>query len=211
MLINIKDSIRIASLSVAVIMVLHSIYPEHNPWVFSFFRFLDSTLGIIIAMFVSHFLFPKMAGEDLDLNLAKVLGLLGKLFRLSLEESEHSEVHTLTTNQISSDIDKLLIDTRNLLSYSKLEVFSKEESVQDYSMVLGSIERIYEAILSIQSAYQYKVTKIFDDPLSDEIGKFRDQTSLAMDALVKQLEGRLNVDLPYPFVEEANAIDSLNQ
>lgn len=37
LLINIKDSIRIASLSVAVVMVLHNLYPEHNPWVFSFF------------------------------------------------------------------------------------------------------------------------------------------------------------------------------
>lgn len=210
LVINIKDSIRIASLSVAVIIVLHSLYPEHNPWVFSFFRFLDSTLGILIAMFVSHFFFPKAASEDIYLNLAKTLSSLEKLFRLSLESDEYLEIHKLASDQIQKEVDKMLIDTQNLYNQSKLELFSRDDEPVDCSMILNSIDRIYEAILSISASHHYKLTKIFDDSLSKQVELYRDQTSAAFASLISQLSNALNTDISYPFVEEANALADLN-
>lgn len=210
LMMKIKDSIRIASLSVAVVMTLHHLYPEHNPWVFSFFRFLDSTLGILVAMFVSYFLFPKLAAEDIYLNLAKVLSSLGNLFRLSLEGEEHTEIHKIAADQIKTDVDKLLSDARNYYSQTKLELFSKEEGPLEWSMLLNSIDRIYEAILSIRTANHYKVTKIFDDALADQLVEFRDQTSVAIDCLIKKLENQEESNLPYPFAEEENALTKLN-
>lgn len=211
LLLNIQDSIKIASLSVAIVMTLHNIYPEHNPWVFSFFRFLDSSMGIIVAMFVSYFLFPKTAAEDIYLNLAKVLSSLGRLFRLSLETGEYTEVHKLAAEQIQSDVNNLLNDARNFYNQSKLELFSKDDAPMEWSMVLNSIDRIYEAILSIRAANHYQLTKIFDDALSDQLELFRDQTSIAIDCLIKKLENRTQPEQPYPFADEENALTKLNQ
>ncbi len=210
LLINIKESILIASLSVAVIMVMNGIYPEHNPWMFSLFRLIDSTVGILIAVFVSYFLFPKQAEEDIHLNLAKVLSALGKLFQLSLEGGEHIEMHRLAADQIKLEVDKLMIDARKNFEQSKLELFSKGDDQQEWSLILNSIDRIYEGILAIRSVYQYNMTKIFDDNLSNQLEKYRDQTTIAFDSLVQQLENHLSSKISYPFAEESNALDALN-
>lgn len=211
LLVNIQDSIRIASLSVAVVMVLHHTYPESNPWVFSFFRLLDSTVGILVAMFVSYFLFPKQAAEDIYANLAKVVSSLGKLFRLSLEGGEHTEIHKLAASHIQEDVEKLLSEARDFYNQSKLELFSKEEGPLEWSMILNSIDRIYEAILSIRKANCYQVTKIFDDALYDELEKYRDHTSIAFDCLTRQLENRGDSTIPYPFAEEEGALKGLKE
>ncbi len=210
LLLNIQDSIKIASLSVAIVMTLHTLYPEHNPWLFSLFRFIDSVVGILVAMFVSYILLPKTAAEDIYLNLAKVLSSLGRLFRLSLETGENTEVHKLAAEQIQKDVEKLLIDARGFYNQSKLELFSKEDAPLEWSMVLNSIDRIYEAILSIRAANHYQLTKIFDDALSDQLEQFRDQTSIAIDSLIKKLENRTAPAVLYPFEEEATALKKLN-
>lgn len=211
LLIKIKDSIRISALSVCVIMVLHHLYPEHDPWIFSFYRFLDSTLGIIIAMFVSHILFPKMAEEDIYLNLAKVLSCLNKLFDLSLESDEHTEMRKVASSEIRVEVDKLLIDARNYFNQSKMEIFGKDDGPQEWSLILDSIDRIYESILSIHKAHHYELTKIFDDALSKKIEEYRDQTSVAFGSLVRQLEDKFLNNLPYPYVDEGNALAALNE
>lgn len=210
LLVNIKDSIRIAALSVAVIMVMNGMYPEHNPWTFSLFRFVDSTVGIIVAMFVSHFLFPKQAEEDIHLNLAKILSSLGKLLQLSLEGGEHAEMHKLASDLIKTEVDKLLIDARNNFEHTKLELFSRDDDKREWSLILDSIDRIYEAILAIRTVFQYNMTKIFDDDLSNQLEKYRDQTAVAFDSLVQQLETHLSSTTSYPFTEEADALAALN-
>jgi len=139
-----------------------------------------------------------------------VLSSLGKLFRLSLETGEYTEMHKLAAEQIRKDVEQLLIDARDFYNQSKLELFSKEDAPLEWSMVLNSIDRIYEAILSIRAANHYQLTKIFDDPLSDQLEQFRDQTSIAIDALIKKLESRATSSAPYPFLEEEAALKKLN-
>ncbi len=58
-------------------------------------------------MFVSYFLFPKLAVEDIHLNLAKVLTSLEKLFNLTLEHDEQTEKQNIATEELKSEIEEL--------------------------------------------------------------------------------------------------------
>jgi len=79
--IGLQASIRIASLSCAVVMVVWSLNPIGSPWVFAIHRFLDSCLGLIIGLLFSHFLFPSETTKALKQNKKTIFSLFSSALK----------------------------------------------------------------------------------------------------------------------------------
>jgi uncharacterized membrane protein YgaE (UPF0421/DUF939 family) len=62
--LNLKESYRIASVSFAVVCVLWGFSTGINPWEFSLYRFIDSCVGIALAVIVAHTVFPFQVSQD---------------------------------------------------------------------------------------------------------------------------------------------------
>jgi uncharacterized membrane protein YgaE (UPF0421/DUF939 family) len=98
-MINLKESFRIACLSVAVVNVLWGLNPNVSPWVFAFFRFIDSCIGIFIAIIISHILWPFQAMKNMRKIFAETLSSMNQTYMLVLKQSEQcsqDEWHRLT-------------------------------------------------------------------------------------------------------------------
>ena len=90
-ILNLKDSIRIAGLSTALIIILGGAKPDVNPWSFTFFRFLDSCTGMAVSLSVAYFLWPEKAIENMKQTTIRILGLCSKYYRLATSLEKKSE------------------------------------------------------------------------------------------------------------------------
>lgn len=189
-ILNIKDSFRIASLSTAVIIILGEHNPTVNPWVFSLFRFLDSCIGIIVAVFVAHVIWPERASENLRFNLMKCLTMIGKYYRLAVILEPESGVYEKAVEEQFIDIQKLLFENRSFLEESKLEVLSRPPGPEDWTVVVNQVEMIFESVAALGQVKKTVLVKIFDDSLFAQISNLVDKTDVGFQELEKLLESQ---------------------
>jgi uncharacterized membrane protein YgaE (UPF0421/DUF939 family) len=190
-LINIKDSFRIATLSVVVIMVLWGLKPFISPWTFALFRFLDSCLGIIVAVFVSHVIWPEKATNNLKQTIAKSLVTMSKFYRLSATfEIESEKKHTNAVEETIVEIEDLLKRNREFLEASKSELLIAPERANDWTLVVNQLEIIFESIISLSNIPKDTLTKIFDDSLANQVADVIDKTDLAFYDLEKMVSNQ---------------------
>lgn len=184
-LINIKESIRIACLSVTVVLVLWGLNPNLSPWTFTFFRIIDSLLGIIIAMIVSHTLWKVHASEKLQANSAKILTDLNTLCRLIFQKIPKG--HSLNDWFINTtEIESLFLQNDVALEESSLEVLSSNEGALDWKQIAFHLKAMYTAIFQIKNCFSYPI-KMMDQELSDQVFEVEN----ALDHVLQSLSSTL--------------------
>lgn len=186
-LFHIKESLRIASLSTAVIVVLAGLQPLTNPWIFSLYRFLDSCLGILIAIFVAHFILPERALENMRRNSMQIVGLLSRCYRASVEFEPVAETYRQSNEALFSEVSELLQKNRNFRDVAAAELFNKEVQRDHWTLFTHQLEIIYDAIIILRSIKKDVLSTIFDDALVKQVDAVIDNTDMALQNLGKQL------------------------
>jgi len=207
-LLNIKESFRIASLSTAVIIVLAGLNPSVNPWIYSIFRFLDSCIGLIVAIFVAHIFWPEKAIENLRINVLKTLTLLSKYYRLSTLLDKESESHIQTTEIVSNEIEDLLYENRLFRDDAKIEFLEKEAQRDQWILLSHQLEIVYENITALKNVQKEGLDKIFDDNLAAHVNEMIDKTDLGFQSLKSQISDE---KAPISSQNIDHMIDALNQ
>lgn len=185
-LLNIKESFRIASLSTAVIVVLAGLKPDVTPWVFSLYRFIDSCIGILVAVFVAHVIWPERAVENLRNNIARILALLSKYYRLAVNFEGENEADLPSAEALHVEIASLLEDNHIYREEAKLELLNKEFKETDLNLVTNQLEEIFGLTASLRSVNKESLAKIFDDSLAKAINDVIDKTDLTFQRLEKE-------------------------
>ncbi len=200
-LLNIKDSFRIAGLSTAVIIISDSQHPEINPWLFSLYRFLDSCIGIFVALAISRFLWPAKAIEEIRANVAKLLNLFGKYYLLSTS----LEPAGAATEAEFFEIDALLQENRIKRNAAELEFFDRSANGESWVLLSDQLETIFEAVNSIRQVHKETLSKIFDDSLFRSVSAVIDQTHSAFDSMERAIRCD-ETSPPFPKLESALAV-----
>lgn len=181
-LLNLQDAIRIASLSVAVVMLSWVNHTEFSPWAFGFFRFLDSVIGIIVAVLVSHLILPTQAQDEIRSNISDAL--------LKIKELFHSVVHFKFNKDnaamLSSDIITSLLDTHKAWDEAKMELFTQSRNVDSWNIVINQAERLHELVLSLASVYDSATKQLLDESLEKQTVRVAQRTEEAMERLAFQ-------------------------
>lgn len=148
-LISIKDSIRIATLSTSIIIVLWGLHGETNPWLLGLLRFIESCFGITIAMFVAHTLWPSGVDAKLRQNMATILQTISKLFIKVTEDKtlDQNEVQQIRFD--SRDIRDQFWKNRQLLEDSRLELLSLHQGLEEWKLLMLHVERVFESSRSL--------------------------------------------------------------
>ncbi len=167
-ILNIKESIRISCLSVTIVMVLWGLQPTISPWTFAFFRSIDSTLGILIAVFVAHIVWPFQAKEMLRMNMSHALGLIRDLFNLSFFTEQDAQPVEKEYNQIKRNLDDLLQENILKLEETKIELWSDQELFEEYQFLHGKLQHMRKLIITLGKVYQY-AKKIVDSELMEQL------------------------------------------
>lgn len=181
----IKDSIRIASLSVTVVMVLWGLRPNISPWTFALFRSIDSFLGILVAVLVAHAIWPFQATEKLRSNAAKSLSLINQLYRLvtavKLQKQE--------TQELIEQINALFLQDVQYLTEAKMELLTAPEQLELWSSIHDHLEHLFEVILSLKHVFLVP-RKIVDSQLA----AVTDRVIRATDEAIQELVHGLTLD-----------------
>lgn len=203
-LLNIKDSFRIAGLSTAIIVVLGGLHPAVNPWLFSLYRFIDSCIGIFVALAISRFILPAKAIEDIRINITKILNLLGKYYLLStsLEPEASSLSNTLESQFI--EIDDLLQENRDNREAAELELVDKPSKGEYWVALSDQLETIFEAVNSLRYVQKSMLSKIFDDMLSNSVEEVIDKTNIAFESMENAIRNS-KIGVGFPALEAALA------
>jgi uncharacterized membrane protein YgaE (UPF0421/DUF939 family) len=175
-LFNLKDSIRIACLSLSVVIILWGLHPEVSPWKFGLFRFLDSTLGILIAVVLVHTMWPTTATYKMRQNIAKTLFALSRFYRLVMNRKPEMKNFDRSCRRYILLINKHLDETRDFLKESELELLTKTKSLEDWSNLIDHTQNIFDSIIALITFHKYNIKRIFDSKLEKQVIETIEQT-----------------------------------
>ena len=185
-LLNIKDSFRIAAMSTAVIIVMGGTHPI-NPWTFSFYRFVDSCIGILVAIAVARLLWPEKAAESIRKNIAKTLNLLSKYFRLAVDFESEKQTSEAIVIPLFDEIINLLDENRDYRDEAQIELFDKVALREHWSLITDQLESIFEAIDNLKHVNKETISKILDDGLANQLAIVIERTELAFGSLERMI------------------------
>lgn len=184
-LLGIKDSFRIAGMSTAVIIVMGGLHPLINPWLFSFYRFIDSCIGIIVGVIVARFVLPQRAIENIQQNVGKTLNLISKLYHMAANVEEPSTANKTSTDDLLVQIEGLLLDNRNNKKEADVELFDNASARGNWALIIDEVETIFEAVSALNFVHKNTLSKIFDDSLAAAVEDVIDKTEISFRSLEK--------------------------
>lgn len=187
-LLNIKESFRIAGLSTAIIIIMGGLHPVINPWLFGFYRFIDSCIGILVAVIVAHVIWPNKAIENIRLNITKTLNLLSKYFRLAINLEAKSPTHREISLSLYAEISDLLEENRSYHKEAEIELFNNIALKEHWTLIISQLETIFESINLLEHVPKEALAKIFDDGLAIQLSIVIEKIDQAFQSLEKCLE-----------------------
>lgn len=184
-LLNLKEAYRIAGLSVAVVMLSWVVHPEAGPWAIAFFRSLDATVGIVIAIIVSHIIWPEQTWITIRNQLLKSLQLAKTCYHNAVKIAAPK-----INGQELSQLFSLLTTLNNELEETKLDFFAFDRERESLQLAVLRLDRLAESIAALQGIPKANLVNIFDASLQWHVDKFIEETQNAFEELQTQcLEG----------------------
>ncbi len=175
---KLKESIRIACFSLTVVMLLWALNPYISPLMFGLFRILDSILGILIAVIITHTFWPAQATRKLRLNIAKTINYLNRFFCLEMSLINRPQNYEEMQRKLTFKISHLMDETSFYLQDSELELLTKTKSLENWSNLINHLKNIFEGSKELYCFNEYDLKRILDQGL-------RNQLENAFEAIVK--------------------------
>lgn len=179
---HLKDAIRVATLAVAVVMLSWATHTEYSPWLFGFFRFIDSCIGIITAVVVSHLILPSQAQDIIRDNVSDAILGIKKLYH----SVTHFEFGKDKASELSQEIIHKILDTHKTWDEAKLELFSQSRNVDNWNLVINQAERLHELVLSLAAVFDSATKQLLDEGLEKQTLRVANRTEEAMERLAFQ-------------------------
>lgn len=193
--LKIPESYRMAALSVVIIMLPWKLHPASDPWIYAFFRFLDTCLGFAVAILVSHLLWPSEALTKMRLNLAETSILFQRFFEhLLIPNGSPRKSHAISQS-LSEEINQALNQSRTVLEESKVELLVKFEPAGVWIDLLNCQERLWESFRVLEDMFHSPFDQVFDEKWKLLLHHIVDAVDSALRELSKKLKtGRSSFD-----------------
>ncbi|CCB92218.1 putative membrane protein [Waddlia chondrophila 2032/99] len=207
-LLQIKDSIRIACMSVSIVMILWGMQPSISPWQFGWYRFLDSTLGILIAVIISHTLWPTKATQKLRLSVAKTVQMINRLFQMELSLKPPSGNFQTIHKRLTREIEQSIAQAQDFLVDSELEVLSRTRRIEEWSSLLDRLSIIFDATKELNTFHTCSLERILDEHLRSKLEETMNKAVKSMNLLIQRLKREYAEE---PSQELREAVEELNK
>lgn len=185
---NLKESYRIASLSVAAVMIPWGLHPLISPWTFAFFRSVDTLMGLTVAVLIAYVIWPSQAVNKVHQNMDKILNLLEQLYQETLLSSDRKENQEDKVLGLINEIDDLFVQSRLMLDEAKMEVFIHSTNLPIWRELLNSLENLFYAINNLPSVFTSHLQTMFDAEMKREVDDLMKRVDEAFHILVKRVK-----------------------
>jgi uncharacterized membrane protein YccC len=194
-LLGIPESYRMASLSVAIIMIPWQLHSSVDPWIGAFFRFLDTCLGFIPAILVTHLFWPSEALVKMRLSMSELLNLFHQWFEhLSIPvDSAYQRDRMLQI--LSTEIDQAFSQIQARVEESKVELLLHFASVTAWTNLINCQNRLWESLSVLRTVFDKNLDEIFDQGLRQQVHHAMEVIDFALKELsIKLKTGQTNFD-----------------
>lgn len=174
--LNLQESMRIASIAVAIVTIFWEGSPDIAPLTFAFFRFIDACVGIVIAVIIAHVLWPARAADKMQCNSAAILKNMRQLLSIALTLDPLEADVLITYEEQAKQTLKLIEQSRIYVQESRVEL-GIGPLFNDWALLLENLLDLYDAINSL-----YRVEKKHLKPLFSP-QKIRENTATSMQSI----------------------------
>jgi hypothetical protein len=184
-LFNLREGYRIASLSVAAVMIPWGLNPQISPWSFAFFRSIDTFLGLLVAVCVAYSIWPAEAIKKVQSNVFHILSLIHQLYQqifIKGIQSNEKDSNSFTEPSFEG-INQLIINNHLILEEAKMELFLQPMGIAIWFEVLASLEHLLYIVQSLQTVFNQKLEMIFDPELRNYVNQLMSEISQAFNEL----------------------------
>lgn len=181
--LKLEDGYRIANASTAVVIILYKLNPEIEVWLFSLYRFVDATAGIIVALLIAHFIWPSRASFSMQQALAEILLDFKKLLQMILLLDPHDQFHRQEYRNLSLEIVNDLQKTQKILEESRLEMFVTPYNFDQWKAFLYDLDHFFEHISNLEAVYYSKTKEMMTPELQQCIENVFENIYKALDCL----------------------------
>lgn len=184
-LFNIKDSLRIACMSVAVVMLLWGLKPYVSPWVFGFYRFWDSCLGISVAVIIAHLVWPLHVSKKLTQQVVDIiLNIRIAYTTASSISSEQSE----DVRKLLRKSNETIWKSRQMLEDSKLELLTAYADLDEWKFLFNHLSIAVDRVRVLNMCHKQNLPHLLKgDPLVQQLQEHSNATIDYLEKLEKAL------------------------
>lgn len=147
-------------------------------------RFLEISIGIIIATVVSQFVFPIPAKKQLRKNQVETLTQLREFYNKTLVMGL-AEVQTVDHHDLDEEIVKLLLKQRQLAKQSGREPLGAAFNVEHFTHSLFCERQILRAINFMHLAQDKLRSATLSEKMNQLLKTFHEEVLTALDAMAK--------------------------
>lgn len=194
-LLGIPESYRMASLSVAIIMIPWQFHSSVDPWIDAFFRFLDTCLGFIPAILVTHFFWPSQALVKMRLSMSELLNLFHQFFEHILMPVDSSHQKDRMLQILSTEIDQAFSKIQARAEESKVELLLHFGSMTNWTYLINYQNRLWESLGALRTIFDKNLEEVFDESLRQQVHHAMEVIDFALKELsIKLKTGQTNFD-----------------
>ncbi|GAA6615980.1 FUSC family protein [Scytonema sp. NUACC26] len=151
-----------------------------SPWLYAWRRFLETLLGIVIALLVNHFIFPTSAGAELRRCLSQTLTHLEQFYALVVDCAFTGSYDRATADELKISINSLLQQKNEL--WKEVRQGQTREPVETrineaWEFLVG---RIWQHILTMEHTVLVREQDTLWQILSIELSQLARETRSAM-------------------------------
>ncbi|WP_066380461.1 MULTISPECIES: aromatic acid exporter family protein [unclassified Anabaena] len=185
---------------------------NHSPWLYAWHRFLDTLLGISVAVLVNNLIFPARAGKELRRCLSQTLINLQQLYSLVVHCAFTGIYDRPAANELKANIITSLRTGKELWQEVRHGQTSEPPETRINQAWEFLMRRIWEHILAMEHTVLARHQDTFWQMLSPQISELAQETQNAMLTLAIAVKStHSQISLPEIEIALAHATRELNQ
>jgi uncharacterized membrane protein YccC len=162
---GLKNSSRLAGVTVTIVMLVQR---NGSHWRIAMDRFLEVSMGILVALAVSTLVLPRRARQNLQQGLAQEFTALGQMFEAIMRGFRNEPQESLPEQKQS--LEALVRSNEALLKSARSEPSSGVATLEGLAILVEGGRALFDVVLALDLAVQESTGDRFASRYEPELG-----------------------------------------
>jgi uncharacterized membrane protein YccC len=195
--LGLLDSYRLAGATVAIVMLSGN---QETPWMVALDRFFEVSLGVIIALLVTVFIWPTRARKNLLNGIVDAVSHINSLYLAII--GRYRGESDLPVEELRAQVAMILQKNENLQKQTLYEPRLGPERKELLMLLMEHVHRILHALDALESTAHVRAGSNFNQKYEPELGKLIRQIGEAMSRLGMEISA-WRFTLPDEYLDSA--------
>ena len=177
-ILKLAESQRLATVTVAILMLAGR---GSATWIIGLHRFLEVSIGILVALLISVVLWPSGATGKLRKGIAAVLGSLEAMYQTV--SRGYRTGATVAIEELRSRLEETLRGNQGLLRYAIYERVSAPQHHELLVLLMDHVDRIFDAVAALELATRGSAGDSYFQNFATELEQLETRISAAFEWL----------------------------